>query len=325
LPKPVITIANDTTICKNSAIQLSGSGGILYKWLPTSTLNSPFVQNPIATPITNTSYYLTITDGKSCTNTDSVNIKIWPDPIFTINMPATICLNDSIQLNASGGKNYLWQPSETLSSANISNPKASPKNTTTYSVLISDNCDNRATLSTTIKVLSIPDIQVTKSNDIDCSTGESQLNAIGAQRFSWNNDITSLSNRTIANPVAFPQKTTVYYVTGYTAEGCSSQDSITVKVSATGLQSIYIPSAFTPNNDNKNDCFRIKNWMGIKEFKLEIFNRWGEKIYSSTNSTSCWDGTFKGIKQPTGVYVYIVKAKALCGDINKKGLITLIR
>jgi gliding motility-associated-like protein len=324
LPKPAITIINDTTICKNSSLQLSGSGGTSYKWSPTSTLTSPFVQNPIATPITNTAYYLTITDDKSCTNTDSVNIEIWADPIFSINMPVIICLNESIQLNASGGKSYLWQPNESLNSINIPNPNASPKNTTTYSVLISDNCDNTATLSTTIKVLSVPNIQITKSNDIDCSNDESQLNAIGAQRFLWNNDITSLSNRAIANPIAFPQKTTVYYVTGYTAEGCSSQDSITVKVSATGLQSIYIPSAFTPNNDGKNDCFRIKNWVGTREFKLEIFNRWGEKVYSSADITSCWDGTFKGIMQPTGVYVYIVKAKALCGDVNKKGLITLI-
>ena len=150
LPKPAITISNDTVICKNSSIQLSAAGGVTYSWSPASTLNDPSIPNPLASPNGHTTYYLTATGNNKCVNKDSVTVDIWPDPVFDISSANSICLNDSVQLYASGGNNYLWQPSSFFSDATVSNPKVAPLATTTYSVLVSDNCGNSETLSTTI-------------------------------------------------------------------------------------------------------------------------------------------------------------------------------
>ncbi len=88
----------------------------------------------------------------------------------------------------------------------------------------------------------------------------------------------------------------------------------------------FIPSAFTPNNDSKNDCFGISSWPATTSFSLSIYNRWGQMIFSTTKSDDCWNGEFNGQLQATGVYVYIIKATLVtCGSVMKKGTVLLIR
>ncbi len=87
-----------------------------------------------------------------------------------------------------------------------------------------------------------------------------------------------------------------------------------------------IPTAFTPNNDHLNDCFGAKRWPLTSSFELNVYNRAGQMLFRSTNITECWDGTFNGIAQPMGTYIYSVKATTdVCGQITKKGTIVLIR
>lgn len=113
-PKPVITKSNDTLICKNSSVQLIAGGGIVYNWSPIISLNDPGIANPVASPPLSTKYYVTVTDANNCTNTDSVMVRIRPDPVFTISPPGNLCENNSIQLSASGGDVYAWQPVSSL-------------------------------------------------------------------------------------------------------------------------------------------------------------------------------------------------------------------
>src|SRR5258706_12569783 len=103
ISKTLIARSNDTTICKNSSAQLFTSGGMIYNWSPAGTLNNSSIFNPVATPSANTIYYVTVTDSKTCKNTDSIEVNIRPDPIFTINNSANVCENNSIRLNAGGG------------------------------------------------------------------------------------------------------------------------------------------------------------------------------------------------------------------------------
>ena len=84
-------------------------------------------------------------------------------------------------------------------------------------------------------------------------------------------------------------------------------------------------NAFTPNGDGLNDCFGIKNWGVITELQFLIYNRWGELVFSTTNPTACWDGNFKGQPSILGNYVYYIKANTLCGKIERKGNLALIR
>ena len=86
-----------------------------------------------------------------------------------------------------------------------------------------------------------------------------------------------------------------------------------------------MPNAFTPNNDGKNDCFGIQHWGDAVIKQFSIYNRWGALIFQSADPSQCWDGTWKGKPLDGGGYVYIIKATTLCGEVTKKGMLTLIR
>jgi len=325
-PKPVITKSADATICKNSSAQLFANGGNTYVWYPQTGLDNPSISNPIASPASNTTYIVTVTDADNCSNQDSIRIIIKPDPVFTISGGTNICSNSTTVLSASGGDVYLWQPSVSLNNASVSNPSATPATTTTYTVVIQDTiCGASANLSTTITVLPAPVVKAKKSNDIDCSTGTSQLSATGAVQYEWSPS-SFLNNPFAANPVSTTNTPIQYVVKGTNNEGCSSSDSILVDVKAINKGLYLMASAFTPNGDGKNDCYSAKTWGFVTDFDFSIFNRWGERVFHSTNPTQCWDGTYKGVAQKTDVYVYIIKAKSLCeSSVFRKGTLALIR
>lgn len=87
---------------------------------------------------------------------------------------------------------------------------------------------------------------------------------------------------------------------------------------------MYIPNSFTPNGDGLNDMFGVSG-EAIQSFSMQIFNRWGDKIFEANNVSQQWDGTFKGTKVPEGAYVYKVFASSITGKkTQKEGTITLI-
>jgi gliding motility-associated-like protein len=323
--KPVITKSNDVVICNSSSTQLSASGGVFYSWSPSATLNDASVANPVAMPNTTTTYLVKVTDANSCTNTDSIRVTVRPDPVFKVSNPASVCANSTVQLTASGGNFYSWQPVTSLSNPFMANPIASPQTTTSYSVEITDTvCNHTSTLTTTVTVLPLPTVHASKSNDLDCSNDLSQLTATGAEQYSWS-PANTLNNAGIANPIARPTLTTVYVVMGKDAHGCTNSDSVMVTITGDNKSGYFMPSAFTPNNDGKNDCYRIRYWGVIEELDFSIYNRWGERIFHTSNPNDCWDGIYKGEKQNPDVYVYLITAKTTCGKVFKKGTFALIR
>jgi gliding motility-associated-like protein len=323
-PKSVIAKTRDTTICKNSPLQLFASGGINYVWSPATTLNDENISNPVASPTEYTTYYVLVTDANTCTYADSVKLSIRPDPVFTISLPDTICVNSLVQLTAGGGNIYSWQPATSLNNAAIPDPVAKPPVTTNYSVNITETiCNNSTTLSTTVIVNQLPPVKADKSIDIDCSNDHSQLNAAGAQTYIWS-PVSSLDNPFVSNPVATPASSTLYIVKGTDASGCFNYDSIMVNVLLTNASGYNMPNAFTPNNDGVNDCYGIRLWGMIQQLEFSIYNRWGERIFFTTNPNACWNGIYKGVMQQSGVYVYMIKAKTACGETFRKGFFTLI-
>ncbi|MBI1782610.1 MAG: gliding motility-associated C-terminal domain-containing protein, partial [Sphingobacteriales bacterium] len=321
-----VDAGNDTTICKNTAYQLNTSvlNGISFTWTPVQYLNNNTIQNPIATINSSQKFYFTANNSIGCIATDSVTLAVYPDPQFNISPDQSICKNETAQLIATGGNTYQWKNESSLSALNIPNPSASPATTTTYAVKVTDQCNISDSLFTTITVNDLPVIGLTKSNDIDCSNDKAMLSATGATEYIWS-PVTGLDNPSSPNPVSSPTTTTEYTVRGTDANGCSAEGKITVEVTTNNKSGYNIPNAFTPNGDGKNDCIRVKYWGPTLEFEFNIYTRWGEKVFTSKNTDSCWDGTYKGVQQPLGVYVYYIKAKTACGDVFKKGTITLIR
>jgi gliding motility-associated-like protein len=328
LPTPTVATSGDTTICTGGSAQLSATGGVSYHWFPSTGLSNPSVYNPIATASHTTVYAVNVTGSNGCSSRDSLTLMVRLAPVFDLQpKTSTICLNNNLTLTASGGDVYEWLPKSGIASPTSNITGVKPTSTTTYQVRIYDSiCRTTDTLSANVVVNPLPPVTVTKSNDIDCFVASTTLTATGGNHYVWTPAV-GLSNPNVSNPVASPTASTVYVVNVTGANGCSNTDSIPVMVAFNNnVNSFYLPTAFTPNADGKNDCFGIKSWGPVSNVDFSIFNRWGERVFYSKNGSDCWDGNYKNIKQDTGSFIYVIKAKSVCGgEINRKGTVLLIR
>ncbi|MBI4945832.1 MAG: gliding motility-associated C-terminal domain-containing protein [Bacteroidetes bacterium] len=236
-----------------------------------------------------------------------------------INGITTICSGDSTTLTASGGTNYLWNTGQTTTSIRVN-----PATDTFYSIIVSDNpCTNKDTLSVTVHALPT----VSASSNIIAIGDSTHLTASGGTLYQWSPSI-GLSCSTCADPIGAPDQTTDYCVTVTdTISGCSDNDCITIHVENI-CGTLFIPNAFSPNGDGENDTLKIYigNSGCIQEYRLVIFDRWGEKVFESHDPKTGWDGTLRGKGLDPAVFVYYLKATLETGEkINKKGNISLIR
>lgn len=184
-------------------------------------------------------------------------------------------------------------------------------------------CDSIITLLT-LNAAPPPTIHLTKSNDVNCVLGVSKLNATGGIKYVWS-PAETLNNPYIQSPVASPSTNITYTVTVTTALGCVGEDSITVNFSSALKDDIQIPNAFTPNGDGRNDCFGVRFLGQVSNLKLSVYDRWGNRVFYANNPNQCWDGRYKGKAQATGVFIYYVTATTSCGEIVRKGTVTLFR
>lgn len=176
----------------------------------------------------------------------------------------------------------------------------------------------------TLTALFLPNVQASSANDITCSIAASQLIATGAVSYTWSPSA-NLNNSGIPNPVAKPLSTTIFTVTGKDISGCTNSDTVIVKVDF-AMNALYLmPNSFTPNGDGINDCFGIKNWGTVQELDFSIYNRYGERVFHTTDAGTCWNGKYKQQLQDVNVFVYIIKAKTTCGLIDRKGTVALIK
>ena len=128
----------------------------------------------------------------------------------------------------------------------------------------------------------------------------------------------SLTCTDCLDPVASPGETTTYFLDYETPLGCALTDSVTIKVF------INIPNTITPDGDNINDVWNIPEIGKYPDVTVQIFNRWGTEIFSSTGYNEPWDGTTEGDELPTGSYYYIIDYNRE-GKENLNGTVNIIR
>lgn len=148
--------------------------------------------------------------------------------------------------------------------------------------------------------------------------------------YAWMNNYTwtpaeGLSCSDCLNPIVSTYTDQTYTLTINYGDGCVAVDSITVYADAESGTALYIPNAFSPDGNGRNDVFYIFG-RTIRSVEFRIFNRWGEKIFETNNAWVGWDGTYKSAEMPAGVYTYDAVINYLTGKkVHKKGSITLIR
>ncbi|GAB2532249.1 Ig-like domain-containing protein [Rufibacter soli] len=187
------------------------------------------------------------------------------------------------------------------------------KETTTYYVrAVVQNC---ASEMVAVKA-NIPAPTANAGPDVTIITGRfAELEAKGGISYSWSPSL-GLSDDKIANPVARPTTTTTYTVTVTTPDGCTSSDQVTITV----LPPVEVPNGFTPNGDGINDVWDLPGLSNYPNSQVEIFNRWGNKVFESRGYEKPWDGRLNGQPLPAATYYYLIrlddKESPLTGNVT---------
>lgn len=233
-PVPAADAGPNATICLGESVQLDGEGGLFYEWTPQTWLNAWFAEDPIATPLSTGTftYYVSVSNGLGCSDTDSVSITVNPIPTADAGSDETICIGDVIPLNATGGTNgYSWSPATGLDNTTIANPNASPTVTTEYIVTVTNtfNCTDNDTII--INVNELP-IVSTYGDTLICPGDFAMIGAYsgGAVSYTWSPSA-GLTSSNVANPIATPASSTVYIVSVEDTNGCVNTGSVSVTLS----------------------------------------------------------------------------------------------
>lgn len=333
-PDPQVNISPlSPLVCKDRGVSLQASGGVQYEWSPAVGLSDISIANPLANPTANTTYSVLATDANGCKGTATTTVNVAQPFQMPAIQEADICKGNSVQLNASGADSYQWINNTTgLSNPQIANPVVKPEATATYTVVGFDSyrCYSD-TITVPVSVHSQPTVNA--GDDLEVVVGSSNTlqitNSPDVVRWQWTpSDYLSCAN--CPSPVSVPQSSIEYTVTVFTQYGCKATDNVKLDVLCKD-GNIYIPTGFTPNNDGKNDVFRIEGQGVTRIISLRIFNRWGEIIFEAKNfvpgsSVGSWNGRYKGIPAETGTYVYFVEMECSAGmKFERKGVVTLLR
>ena len=322
-----ISIDNiDTTICRLDTLLVSAThDGLSVTWQPAASVIPVNPDGSVvhAFPFTTGDLIATAHFG-SCFSEDTIRIKVVPQPQVTISDDTTVCLGAPVYLQANGGAFYLWAPAATLDNPLLSNPVAHPKSNTIYTVSVYDTLGCPKHTMATVKVTTFRGLIAIAEKDTMVVMGEPvQLSGTGGQYYHWSPS-SWLSDPNIANPVARPFDDIVYTLTISNDDNCT--DSARVKIRAFKDPDIYVPTAFTPNNDGLNDLFKVYP-VGFFLKDLKIYDRWGGLLFMTTDPAKGWDGKNKGEVLAAGTFVWVATGtnKKTGAPVFKKGQITLIR
>ncbi|MDX5348998.1 MAG: gliding motility-associated C-terminal domain-containing protein, partial [Hymenobacteraceae bacterium] len=224
-----------------------------------------------------------------------------------------------LQVKGANGGRYEWYASATATaplavSADFETPVLE-KTTTYYVQQVSNGCAGPR-VAVTVTVYSVT---ANASEAVTIMKGRhTQLSATGGVSYKWE-PARGLSDPTVQNPVARPEVTTTYRVTVVTPDGCEVTDEVTIIVTPP----VEIVNTFSPNGDGVNDTWIIDHIEKYPDCRLEVFNRWGNKVFSSNGYTVPWDGIANGEVLPVATYYYVLYLKE--GEDPISGSVTIIK
>jgi gliding motility-associated-like protein len=328
-PVPIINNKpKDTSVCYGVNLQLNASGVKTYQWSPASELDSPNKSNPTVVNIINPKTLIVMgIDANGCIAYDTIRIKLNPSVTVSVTPQNLLaCSEDTVDFVDSGALSYKWYPSEGLSNDSIANPKHHVTKSQTYIVKGKSAAGCEGVDSITVNIYPSPKVDAyafANENIVRCKGDEVTISATGASTYSWSPAEFCAFPGSSSTSV-YPTKNTVFTVTGTNDNGCKATDTISVIYE--GKEKVYVPNVFTPNNDQINDMIGIVDECNIVLLSFDIYNRWGQNVYSGYNISDKWDGNYNGKPCDLGTYFYLIKARTLEGQsVEFKGDITLMR
>lgn len=338
-------ISNDTVLCPsaNSTFDIiadSYGSATEFIWATdidfTNVINSGVQDSVInVNPGVSTTYYVSISNGWSlCDILDSVQVLFLEDAIDMM-VDTIICKTDSVYLYANILTNstqltFDWSPPNDIVAISGPIAIATPNESQYYYLTVTiDGCSFTDSTYVTVDYIN-PDSVYAIANPPYIAEGgtvvlEAYPDSIGYS-YQWLPEISveSPNDQTTNTASIYEDQDFIVIV----SKGvCSVPTTVSVKALEfeCGDVYIFIPNAFTPNNDNENDVLYVRG-QNIEIMTFMIFDRWGELVFESTDQSSGWDGTFKGELLDPDVYVYHLKVTCTDGQENLiKGNITLLR
>lgn len=298
----VPTLANipDENICSPASATLSTTLPGNYVWSTGSTSSS--IQ------VSQTGTYTLIVNTSGCLQFDTIDVDVRLAPDVDLGVDTVLCEGESILLDAgNAGSAFVWSEGSSSQQITVSS-------TGNYFVLVNDGfCIG----SDSVKV-TVADFDNLQSVVSICDKFEVELKAqkVGTV-FLWSTGATT-NSITVKDSGIYWVETKI--------DRCSVRDTFHVE-GIPGFSEVYLPSAFTPNGDQKNDLY-FGYGESFESFKLTIYNRWGQEVFTTSDSQMGWDGIYKEEEAPAGVYAYKVSYQTPCSENQieeKLGTILLLR
>jgi gliding motility-associated-like protein len=328
---------DDIVLCEPGVVNISASANptpLNYTWSLTPDFINPISSGPAASEVvynvTTPSVFYVRASLSGCDVIDSVEVDLVSFQTEILG-DFTACAGDTINLfvlDPNDDFEYTWSPTSLiLEGQNTSSVSVNVQQTTTFSVesVTSFGCTSNDEVEVQVSSLSSLPVNLSASATAVISGQEIVLTAT-PEGFNYEWQPSSLIVGSGYVVTSRPQSTTTYFVNISDGE-CTREDSVRVVVVdfVCGPPSIYVPNAFTPNKDGKNEKVFVRG-VNLTRIDFKIYNRWGELVFETTNIDRGWDGTFREKEVDPAVFVYYLEAECVGGQTYiEKGNITVIR
>lgn len=273
----------DVFACTGENTGLGAANGQAWSWQPDELVSNPGVQYPFVNLSEDT--WFTVDVFNACgSGIDSVLVRVIVPQAFAGNDGA-VCRGASHPVWAGGGATYFWTPPTFVASPTSSETTVAPFESQTFTVYATDEYGCTASATVNVTVLPLPYVYAGPDRVVEWLESNYLFGTADGVEWWWEPD-TFLDCPTCITPITTPEESLWYTLYTIDANGCRNADSVFVDV----FSPIYVPNTFTPNNDGINDIFRAYG-KNIRDFRMEIRNRWGELIFVSDDIEKGWDGS----------------------------------
>ena len=329
--KPIADFKTDTS-CEGSVVSISDSSNVLVgtinNWYWNLSNGISTQRNPTVTYTSagNKTISLTVKTLEGCiSDTVYKSIYINPKPVISMSFN-NACVNSIVNFSATdNGVNmaeWKWDFGDGNKDSGA-NTQHTYIRTGNYFLTLYAIAKNGCVSDIVKKIINIYGTSAKAGNDtIAAALQPIQLHATGGISYQWIPSF-GLNNPNISSPIAVLSTDQTYILKAFTSQGCQTFDTLTIKIYKG--PDIYVPNAFSPNNDGLNDKLRIVP-VGIIQFNFfKIYNRWGQQVFTTSDFTKAWDGRYKGLLQP-GTYVWVTSGLDFRGNlIERKGIVLLLK
>lgn len=303
---PPVNLGPDKNFCNgDSALLNAGASFALYQWSNGSVAQQIYVY-------TAADYSVIATTLDGCKSYDTLRIQnVWANPTLNLDHNPNLCIGSTRMLQPGNYATYIWQDGSGLPAFTISAPG-------TYYVTVTDS--HQCQGSDTVRILTLLPLpaKFLPADTAICSYDEIVITA--SQVFSsyvWSTGETGTS-------IAIKQPG-IYWLLATDHYACTGKDSVTVLWKEC-LKGLYVPTAFSPNKDGKNDVFKPLIFGNVVQFEWTIYNRYGQPVFTTHNPAQGWDGTVKRVPQNSAGFIWQCRYQLEGEKMKfKSGSVVLVR